>query len=107
MPRGNRKETRRMKQLRADFYEEGKRQDANPDTRHLSVCWMDGHRIDYDAAPGTTEDSHSLDHYLSVEEHPELQDDPENFRHSHLRCNTSRGNRALDFDLGDQVPDWW
>lgn len=107
MPAGKRKETRRMKQLRREFYELGKQQDADPGTRPESVCWMDGHRIDYDVDPGTTEDSHSLDHYLSVEDHPELQEDPTNFRHSHLRCNTSRGNRDLDFDLGEQMPDWW
>ena len=93
------------KKLRDAFFDEGIALAAagSPD----ADCWLCGQPIDYEAKPGSTEDSHNLDHYHPVSTHPELQSDPGNFRHSHARCNTSRGNRDLDFDLGDQVPDWW
>jgi len=99
--------TRRMHELREAFYQEGKRLDADPATRDQSVCWRDGQRIDYDAAPNTTADSHNLGHYKPVADFPELQEDPTNFRHEHALCNQSAGNRAPTAGLGEQVPDWW
>ena len=96
-----------MKQLRSEFFREGQRLDADPATRHLANCWLCKQRIDYTVPAHTTSDSHNLDHYHPVSTHPELQSDPTNFRHSHMRCNVSRGNRDLDLDLGEQMPDWW
>lgn len=106
-----RKNTRRMNKLRTEFFEQGKQQDTDPTTRHLSWCWLcpkgEAARIDYTVPAGTTPDSHNLDHYTTVEERPDLQEDPEVFRHAHKRCNESRGNRTPSPGLGAEVPDWW
>lgn len=99
--------SRRMQTLRAAFFAEGKRLDADPSTRDQSVCWICRQRIDYDADPGTTEDSHELDHVVPVSLRPELQEDPTNFAHAHRRCNGQRGATAPRGDLGDEVPAWW
>lgn len=96
-----------MKRLRAAFLEEGRRLDADPTTRHLADCWLCGQRIAYDVPPGTTPDSHNLDHLHPVSTHPELQEDPSGFRHAHFQCNASRGNRAPSPGLGDPIADWW
>ena len=93
--------------LREAFFEEGKRLDADPETRPRSICWLCRGRIDYTAKPGTTPDSHNLDHRHPVSTHPELQRDPANFRHSHTSCNQHRGNGAPSAGLGEPVPDWW
>lgn len=99
--------TRRMHQLRDDFYLEGKRLDADPETRVLSVCWLCKGRIDYNAEPGTTPDSHTLEHRLTVKDRPDLQEDPDNFEHAHKGCNEERGDRAPAASLGDEMPAWW
>lgn len=106
---GKRKNTRRMNKLRTEFFDEGKRLDANPKTRHLSVCTYPGcgQRIDYSVPAASTPDSHTLEHIKSVEDFPELQEDPDNFAHMHFNCNSSKGNRAASLGLGEQVPDWW
>nr|DAW53928.1 MAG TPA: HNH endonuclease [Caudoviricetes sp.] len=96
-----------MQRLRQSFFEQGRRLDADPATRGRSVCWLCHQRIDYAAAPGTTEDSHELDHVLPVSTHPEAQEDPSNFRHSHRRCNSVRGARAPAGGLGEEVEAWW
>ena len=51
---GARTNTRRMHRLRDEFFDEGRRLDADPTTRHLSVCWICKGRIDYTAGAGTT-----------------------------------------------------
>lgn len=100
--------TRRMRQLRKDFFEKGRRFDADPRTRDQSVCWLCGQRIDYDAAPGTSEGSHELDHAVPVSQAPDLQEEPSNFRHAHRRCNAARGNRAPSARLSaGGVAPWW
>lgn len=65
--------TREDQRQRTEFFEQGKRLDANPETRALAGCWICGLRIDYEQAPGTTTDSPTLDHYYPVEDYPELQ----------------------------------
>ena len=107
MATGKRVDTRRMKSLRAEFFARGKQLDADPTTRHLADCWLDGQRIDYSVPPGSTSDSHNLDHYHTVDERPDLQDDPTNFRHAHALCNMARGKNAPSPGLGEQVPAWW
>ncbi len=102
---GDRKNTRRMRLLRAQFFAEGVRLDAAGDP--AANCWICKERIDYSADAGTTDDSHNLDHFKSVSEHPELQEDPTNFRHSHKSCNLRRGIRAPSPGLGQAVADWW
>lgn len=93
--------------LRDEFYEQGKLLDADPATRDQAGCWLCHQRIDYVARPGTTEDSHSLDHFLPVSTHPELQLDPSGFRHSHYRCNTGRSDKMTPSTLGEAVTKWW
>lgn len=102
-----RRNSRRMQKLRAEFFAEGKRLDADPATRPASVCWLCGQRVDYDADPGSSDDSHELDHYYPVSLRPELQEDPAGFRHAHRKCNGQRGNRAPRPGLGRIVPAWW
>ncbi|WP_240658542.1 HNH endonuclease [Microbacterium sp. CPCC 204701] len=100
--------TRRMHELRDAFFQDGLRLDGDPTTRDLASCWLCGDRIDYIAAPGTTPDSHNLDHYHPVSDFPELAEDPDNFRHAHASCNQHRGNRAPTAGgLGEPMPVWW
>lgn len=96
-----------MKKLRSQFFEEGKRLDADLDTRPLADCWICKQRVDYNVAPSTTPDSHNLDHYRAYADNPDLIEDPSNFRHSHFNCNTSRGRRAPSPGLGDPLGNWW
>lgn len=104
---GKRVDSRRMKRLRSEFFEDGKRLDADPDTRDRANCWLCRTRIDYTVPPGSTPDSHNMDHYVTVDERPDLQEDPSNFRHSHASCNEARGKRAPSPGLGEPVPAWW
>lgn len=97
--------SRRFKADRKAFYADGKRLDSIGDP--AADCWICKGKIDYDAQPGTTDESHELDHYYAVSTHPELQAEPSNFRHSHRRCNRTRSNNAPSVGLGEQVPDWW
>jgi hypothetical protein len=97
--------TRRMHQLRDDFYAEGKRLDAKGDP--AANCWRCHTPIDYDVAPHTTPESHNLGHYKSVDDYPELQEDPTNFRHEHRTCNLTAGKSMHTAGLGASPPDWW
>jgi len=97
--------TRLDHRLRDEFYAEGKALDAAGDPK--ADCWLCKGRIDYAAPPNTTPESHNLDHAKSVDDYPELQQDPTNFRHSHALCNTQRGKHAPSLGLGEAVPDWW
>lgn len=97
--------TRLGHRLRAEFFEQGKRLDAAGDP--AGNCWLCKQRIDYDVAPNSTPSSHNLDHYRPVATHPELQDDPDNFRHAHADCNTRRGKGAPSLGLGVEVPAWY
>ena len=93
------------KKLRDAFFDEGIALAAagSPD----ADCWLCGQPIDYEAKPGSTEDSHNLDHYHTVHSSPELQEDPTNFRHSHMACNGQRNKYAPSVGIGDPVPEWW
>lgn len=101
----SRPDTRRMKRLRLDFFEQGKKLDAAGDP--AADCWLCKQPIDYNVEPHTTADSHNLDHYRPYADAPELIDDPTNFRHSHMGCNLSRGKRAPAPGLGEAVGEWW
>ena len=100
-----RKSTRRFKQLKAEFYEQGQTLDhaGNPE----ADCWICKKRIDYTVKPGTTDKSHELDHYYPVSLYPDLQEDPAGFRHSHRKCNRERSNGQPKIGLGEPVADWW
>jgi hypothetical protein len=94
-----------MHKLRAEFFAEGKQLDEAGDP--AANCWRCKMRIDYDADPNSTPDSHNLGHFKSVRDHPELQEDPDNFRHEHTLCNQSAGAGMHSLGLGEPVPDWW
>ena len=101
--------TRRMNKLRDEFFAEGKAQSRSddPEIRALSDCWLCRSAVDYIADPHTTSDSHNLDHFKAVKYFPELQEDPTNFRHSHMACNLHRGANTPSLGLGTAVADWW
>lgn len=97
--------TRRMHKLRDEFFAEGKALDAKGDPE--ANCWRCEQKIDYDAGPSSTPDSHNLGHYRSVDDFPELQEDWDNFRHEHALCNTTAGKSMHSMGLGDPMPNWW
>ena len=69
-------------------------------------CHICGQPIDYDAEPGTTPDSLTLDHRYPVSRRPDLQEDPGNFEPAHLSCNARRGDRDPHDSLGTLSRDW-
>lgn len=70
-------------------------------------CWLCGQAIDY-TAPASHPDSFELDHYYPVSTHPELVEDPANFRASHSACNRSRGDTQPDdlLAIGELTRTW-
>lgn len=89
---GARHATRYFKQVKARFYERCRRE--------RPVCWLCGQPIDYEAEPGTTDDSLTLDHRIPVSKRPDLQDDPANFMPAHRSCNIRRGDSDPLLSLG-------
>lgn len=68
-------------------------------------CWLCGQPIDY-AAPVGHVDSFELDHFYTVSAHPELQEDPANFRPAHMLCNRQRGDGPPMPSLGSLSRNW-
>lgn len=68
-------------------------------------CWLCGQAIDYDAPAGDP-DAFQADHVKSWSKHPELREDPANFRASHQLCNQKRGNGEAPAGLGLLSRDW-
>ncbi|QBP29784.1 HNH endonuclease [Mycobacterium phage Typha] len=68
-------------------------------------CWLCLQPIDYELAYPHPE-SFSLDHALPVSTHPELGNDPMNFRPAHLVCNQMRGDEEPHIDLGTPSESW-
>lgn len=101
---GKRVYSRRMHTLQQEFFAEGKALDAAGD--RSSNCWLCGMPVDYSVPANSTPDSHNLDHFYPVRDHPELQEDPANFRHSHALCNTERGADAPLPGLGALSRAW-
>ena len=91
--------TRAFQKARDRFFAEGLKDDA--------PCWLCGQPIDYTAQPGTTDDSHELDHYVPVSVDPSLQYDPGNFRHAHRVCNILRGASPPKLSLGLHSRRWY
>lgn len=91
--------TRAFRKARDRFFAEGLKDDA--------PCWLCGQPIDYAAQPGTTDDSHELDHYVPVSVDPSLQYDPGNFRHAHRVCNILRGASPPKLSLGLHSRRWY
>ena len=92
---------------RTEFIRSGqaaRRGPGDPPPVGVLICTL---RIDCEQAPGTTTDSHTLDHYYPVEDFPVLQNEPDNFRHAHFDCNSSRGKGDAERGLGEPMPAWW
>lgn len=93
--------SRRFKQLRTKF-----RQECETENH---PCWLCSQPIDYDAAfdDYANDDRFELDHYYPVSTHPELEEDPANFRPSHAGCNNAKSNRTVTGTLaGTLSRDW-
>lgn len=89
---GARHSTRYFRQVKEQFYARCRREKP--------VCWLCGQPIDYDADPGSTDDSLTLDHRIPVSKRPDLQDDPANFMPAHRSCNIRRGDSDPVLSLG-------
>lgn len=68
-------------------------------------CHLCGQPIDY-SAENFTRDAFELDHFYPRSTHPELTNDPANFRPSHHQCNRARGNKAVVATLGSTSRVW-
>lgn len=92
-----------MHQLRDEYRDECAAGDA--------PCWIcrgANGPIDYTAA-GDAYDKplrFHLDHFHPIATHPQLAEDPENFRPSHARCNQSRGTGTPVLELGIPSRAW-
>lgn len=95
-----RNHSRRYIKLRDEFRERSKSANA--------PCWMCGMPIDYDATADDykNDDRFELDHFQPWSTHPELREDPTNFRPSHAGCNRERGNGEARPGLGTLSRQW-
>lgn len=96
--------TRRYRMLRAAFREQCA-MFINPDGTMGACCWLCGKPLDY-SLPDDHPEGFNLDHAIPVSTHPELAEDPANFRSSHKDCNERRGDRAPFIELGTPSEDW-
>lgn len=80
------------KRAAAQFQRECREVDAS--------CWLCGQRILYDEDSTAHPDAFQLDHLHPVSTHPDLAEDPANFRPSHRSCNIARGNNDPAPGLG-------
>lgn len=75
-------------------------------------CWLCGQAIDYtipwkDPHTGQiNDDAFELDHLYPRSTHPELSEDPGNFRASHRSCNRERSNKMPRAGLGGLSRVW-
>lgn len=99
MASNNARSTRTHKTARAAFRAECREHDV--------PCWLCLQPIDY-TAPAGHPDAFELDHYYTVSTHPELVDDPGNFRAGHGSCNRARGDKdpADVLVIGQQTREW-
>lgn len=85
--------SRRWRQVRADARARDSRQITRHEDGTVEVgarCWICGEPIDYAAKAGQPW-AWEPDHYIPVDERPDLQYDLANIRPSHSKCNRSRG----------------
>lgn len=95
--RGDPRQTRRWRKLRALLYERDRAANA--------PCWICGQPIDY-RAPAGTPDAWEPDHVRDVRSRPDLALDPGNVMPSHSSCNRSRQDRKDEPPLGEPSRDW-
>lgn len=76
-------------------------------------CWLCGQSIDYsiphrDPITGVhNDDAFELDHLYPRSTHPELSEDPANFKPSHRACNYMRGNSMKVGKIGSLTRTWY
>lgn len=73
---------------------------------HAVPCHLCGQPIDYSLPSGEDPNSFEVDHFYPVDTHPELFEDPENYRASHKACNGSRGTKDVTPTLGTPSEAW-
>lgn len=75
-------------------------------------CWLCGQPIDYtlpwqDPTTGTiNDDAFELDHLYPRSTHPDLAEDPGNYRPSHRACNRARSNHMPTPGIGATTRHW-
>lgn len=72
------------------------------------ICQAEGRdpAIDYSLPISGGPLAWEADHYIPVDDHPELEYDLGNIRASHVSCNRARGKRAGIDLLGKRSRDW-
>lgn len=90
--------TRRYKTLRRIF----RAQCADEE----QPCWLCGKPIDYSLPDNEHPDAFNLDHAYTVDDRPDLAEDPANFRAAHKDCNERRGNNDPFIQIGSPSEDW-
>lgn len=96
--------TRRYRTLRKDFRADCATH-VNADGSIGAPCWLCGKPIDY-SLPRQHPECFNLDHAYPVSTHPELAEDPANFRPSHRDCNEERGDGEPHIQIGSPSEDW-
>ena len=96
----------RPKRRRGARWDRTKAQAFRRDRAACAPCWICGAPIDYSLAPSSCPDAWEADHYIPVDDHPELEYDLGNIRPSHAHCNRSRQKRAGIDLLGTPSRDW-
>lgn len=96
----NHTSTRRGKSLLAAFREQCAREGA--------PCWLCPRPIDYDAPSDDyrNDDRFQRDHFYPVSTHPHLEEDWDNFRPSHAKCNRDRSNKPPRPAIGNRSQAW-
>lgn len=97
--------TRRMHRLREEFFRTGQAARCCGSARCELLAVQSRDRLCRSGRLNAG--SHNIDYCHPVATHPELQEDPSNFRHPHTLCNGQRGKNAPSPGLGEAVPDWW
>ncbi|MFJ3030959.1 HNH endonuclease [Rothia terrae] len=75
-------------------------------------CWLCNQPIDYSIpwkdplSGGINDDAFELDHLYPRSTHPELAEDPGNYRPSHRSCNRKRSNKMPTGSLGNLTRQW-
>lgn len=94
------KSTRQDRADRAKFKAECQAEDR--------PCWLCGGAIDYDAPHDDydNDDRYQRDHFFPASTHPELYEDPSNWRPSHAGCNRDRSNDDATGGLGIPSRQW-
>lgn len=96
--------TRRYKKTREQFRTDCQTY-VNHDGSIGAPCWLCGGPIDYTLLHPHPE-CFNLDHAYTIDERPDLAEDPANYRPSHKHCNEERGNNEPFVHLGIPSEQW-